>query len=43
MLTGAVNPDGTSIMLSFEDKVKIYQILFTKFKYLAEFQVKRVQ
>ena len=33
--SGAINPDGGSIMLAFEDKVKIYKILFTKFKFYA--------
>jgi len=43
VFSGAINPDGASIMLAFEDKVKIYKILFTKFKYYAEFSLKRVQ
>ena len=43
VLAGAINPDGNSIMLAFEDKIKIYRILFTKFKFYHEFQIKRVQ
>ena len=30
-------------MVAFEDKVKIYGILLTKIKYLAEFSIKRCQ
>ena len=43
VLAGAINPDGSSIMLAFEDKIKLFRILYTKFKFYAEFQVKRVQ
>ena len=35
LFAGAINPDGNSLMLAFEDKVKIYKILFTKFKFIA--------
>lgn len=41
--SGAINPDGGSIMIAFEEKVKIYKILFTKFKFYAQFSIKRVQ
>ena len=43
VLSGAINPDGSSIILAFDDKIKLYKILFTKFKFYAEFQIKRVQ
>jgi hypothetical protein len=33
VLTGAINPDGNSIILAFEDKVKIFKILLNKFKF----------
>lgn len=33
LFAGSVNPDGNSIVLAFEDKVKIFKILFTKFKF----------
>ena len=32
LLGGAINPDGDSILLAFEDKVRLYRILLTKFK-----------
>ena len=40
-MAGAINPDGNSIMLAFEDKVKIFKILFNKFKFYAELPIKR--
>lgn len=35
VLSGAINPDGSSLILAFDDKVKLYNILFTKFKFYA--------
>ena len=43
ILAGAINPDGNSILLAFEDKVRLYSILFTKLKLTAEFGIKRCQ
>ena len=31
----AINPDGNSFMLAFDDRIKVYQILLTKFKMLT--------
>ena len=39
----AINPDGNSFMLAFEDRIRVYQILLTKFKLLAEFPIKKCQ
>lgn len=35
VLAGAINPDGNSLLLAFEDKLRLYLILFTKFKLQA--------
>jgi len=43
LFAGAISPDGNSFMIAFEDRVKIFKILFTKYKYFAEFAVKRCQ
>jgi hypothetical protein len=43
LFAGAINPDGNSILLAFEDKVRLYRILFTKFKLACEFPIKRCQ
>lgn len=43
ILAGAINPDGNSILLAFEEKVRLYSILFTKLKLTAEFNIKRCQ
>ena len=41
MLCCGVNPDGNSFMLSFDDKVRVYRILLTKFKLYAEYNIKK--
>jgi hypothetical protein len=41
ILCCAINPDGNSFMIAFEDKIRVYQILLTKFKFYAEFPIKR--
>lgn len=41
--TGCISPDGNSFMIAFDDRVKIYKILFTRYKYFAEFTVKKCQ
>ena len=33
LFAGAVSPDGNSMLLAFEDKIRLYKILFTKFKF----------
>lgn len=43
IITSAVSPDGNSFILSFEDRIRIYKILLTKFKLYAEFTIKRCQ
>jgi hypothetical protein len=35
LFAGAINPDGNSILLAFEDKVRLYSILFTKLKLIT--------
>lgn len=37
----AINPDGNSFMIAFEDKIRVYKILLTKFKFYAEFSIKK--
>lgn len=41
ILASAINPDGNSFMLAFEDRIKIYSVLLTKFKFYAEFSIRR--
>lgn len=43
LFSGAINPDGNSILLGFEDKVKLYKVLLTKLKISYEFNIKRCQ
>ncbi len=43
LFAGAINPDGNSILLAFEDKVRLYNILLTKLKLINEFNIKRCQ
>lgn len=43
LLAGAINPDGNSMLLAFEDRVRLYRILLTKFKQVCEFSIKRCQ
>ena len=41
LLASAINPDGNSILVAFEDRVRLYCILLTKFKQVCEFNIKR--
>jgi hypothetical protein len=41
ILCCAINPDGNSFMLAFEDKIRNYKVLLTKFKLYAEFSIKK--
>ena len=41
VLTGAVHPDGNSLLLAFEDKLRLYLVLLAKFKFQAEFSLRR--
>lgn len=43
LLAGAINPDGSSLLLAFEDKVRLYRILLSKLKLTFEFPIKRCQ
>jgi hypothetical protein len=43
IFAGAISPDGNSFMLAFEDRVKMFKILFTKYKYFGEVAIKRCQ
>lgn len=43
LLAGAINPDGNSALVAFEDKVRLYRILLTKFKQVCDFNIKRCQ
>lgn len=35
LYASALNPDGNSLICSFDDKVKIYKILLTKLRFIA--------
>ena len=37
----AIHPDGRSIIVGFEDKLRMYKILLNKLKYYGEFNLKR--
>jgi hypothetical protein len=43
LFAAAINPDGNSILVAFEDRVRLYRILLTKFKQVCEFSIKRCQ
>ena len=39
--SGAINPDGNSLILCFEERVRLYHILLTKLKFYTDFPIKR--
>jgi WD40 repeat protein len=41
LYAASINPDGNSLICAFEDKVKIYKILLTKLRFIAEFSIKK--
>lgn len=43
IITSAISPDGNSFILAFDDKIRIYKILLTKFKAFAQFPIKKCQ
>lgn len=43
ILSSAIHPDGNSLLLAFEDRIRLYKILLTKFKLSFEFPIRRCQ